>query len=288
MATASLPRRTTSGQPPAAPVKRLSLADAVKGGKGLPSRLVVHGQGGIGKTSFAAQAPKPFFLLSRGETGLHTLIDAGQLPEVPNLEVEDWDNALSIIDELTTGGHDYKTLALDVLDGFEKMCNEAVCRTSFNNDWGAKGFANYAAGNRFVASGPWRELLNSLDRLREQKRMAVILLAHTGQGNFKNPTGADFDRFAPSMYKDVWQLTFGWADIVLFGYPEVIASKERGESKAKGISGERVFRTEWDAAFDAKNRHGLPPEIPMGRSGAEAWNNFIEALKAGKARKEGE
>jgi hypothetical protein len=80
--------------------------------------LIFHGQGGIGKTSFAAHSTKPFFLLSPGETGLHTLIDSGQLPPIPNIEVHEWPNLMSLIDELTTTDHEYKTLVLDVLDGF--------------------------------------------------------------------------------------------------------------------------------------------------------------------------
>lgn len=262
---------------------RLSLANAIKTGRKLPSRIILHGQGGIGKTSFAAHAPNPIFLLSKGETGLHTLIDNNQLPEVSNLELSDWSNVIPMIEELATTQHDYKTLVLDTIDGFEKMCNQHVCMTAFQNDWGEKGFMGYRRGSNFVASGPWRELLMAIDTLREAKRMGVIMLAHTTQGTFNNPTGSDYSRYVPDMYKDVWQLTFGWADIVLFGYPVIVATKDRGDKKAKGKGGDiRVMATEWDASADAKHRHGLPAEIEMGNSGKEAWDNFIAALRTGK------
>lgn len=283
MATATAPRST---RPASAP--RLTLNDAIKGGKGLPSRVVFHGQAGIGKTTFAAQAPSPFFLLSPGETGLHTLIDAGQVKETPSIEVEEWEQILPLIEELTTTEHPHKTLVIDALDGIEKLADTHVCRQSFGGDWGPTGFASYAAGNRAVASGPWRELLCALDNLREKKRMSILCLAHTGVGAHKNPTGSDFNRWVPVSYKDVWALTFAWCDICLYGYRDVVTTKDKGDSKAKGKSGDvRIMATEWNAAWDAKSRWNLPAEIEMGDTGAEAWTNFVTALKAGKAASNG-
>ena len=256
----------------------------MKGGTKLPSRLVFHGQGGIGKTSFAAHAPAPFFLLSPGETGLHTLIDSGQLPAIANIEVHDWPSLLDLIEQLTTQDHAYKTLVLDVLDGFEKLANEYVCQVDFNGERGEKGFMGYQRGYKVVASGPWRELLAALDKLRSVKRMGIICLAHTGIGNFQNPAGPDYNRFVPDIFKDAWQLAYAWADIVLFGYHEVVVAKEKGDRKGKGQSGVRIMRTEYDATADAKNRHALPPEIEMGSSGAEAWANLVAAIQEGRKK----
>ena len=59
------------------PARKLGLGDIVETGSGLPSRIVVYGPEGSGKTSLGAPAPKPFFLMSRGETGLLTLLDFG-------------------------------------------------------------------------------------------------------------------------------------------------------------------------------------------------------------------
>lgn len=282
MAVAASPR--PAARAPAAP--RLTLADTIKGGKGLPSRLVFHGQAGIGKSSFAAHAPSPLFLLSAGETGIHTLIDAGQVKETPSIEVHEWEQLLPLVEDLTTQEHSYKTLVIDTLDGMEKLGKSHVCRTMFNGDWSANGYASYAAGDRALASGPWRELLVALDKLREIRRMAILCLAHTGIGNHKNPTGSDFNRYIPDMYKDTWAIAYGWCDICIYGYREIATFKEKGESKAKGRGGDvRIMATQWDAAWDAKNRHGLPEEIEMGASGAEAWSNFMAAVKAGKEQK---
>jgi hypothetical protein len=83
MATQTAPRPPRSAQP-ATPsnVVRMSLQSIVTKGTGLPNRYVVYAVEGFGKTSLAAHYPKPIFIQSRGETGLETLIDAGQLPKL--------------------------------------------------------------------------------------------------------------------------------------------------------------------------------------------------------------
>jgi hypothetical protein len=59
------------------PIQRFSLADIKATGAGLPNRCILHGVEGVGKTSFGCCAPKPVFLMTRGETGLITLVDSG-------------------------------------------------------------------------------------------------------------------------------------------------------------------------------------------------------------------
>jgi hypothetical protein len=173
-----------------------------------------------------------------------------------------------------------------VLDGFEKLANDYVLMANYAGDRGEKGFGGWQRGYETVAAGPWRELLAALDKLREAKRMGIVCLAHTGTGNFKNPKGPDYDRFVPNMHKYSWNATFGWADIVLFGYHETIVAKDKADRKAKGNTGQRIMQTDHDASADAKNRHALPPEIEMGSSGKEAFENFINALKHKAANNE--
>lgn len=79
-------------QRPRAGAQRHDFAGMVQTtGAGLPGRYVLYGREGVGKTSMAAQMPKPLFLQMKGETGLETLIDAGQLTETPHLpEITTW------------------------------------------------------------------------------------------------------------------------------------------------------------------------------------------------------
>ena len=273
------------------PTKRLSLADVTSKGKGLPSRLILHGVEGVGKSSFAAFAPLPIFMMARGETGLETLIDSGRLHDVPHFpEIGSWEDLIGGIETLIHEQHTYKTLVIDTLNGAERLCHESVCARLFNNDWGKQGFTSYQQG--FEASlADWRQLLFLLDQLREQKRMAIICLCHSKVKTFKNPEGADFDRYAPDMHDKTWGLTHKWSDIVLFAKFETIVTggsvpegSVKAGKKGKGVGGQtRMMFSERHASYDAKNRNGLPEEIEMGDSGKAAWSNFLTALKSGKA-----
>ena len=246
-------------------------------GAGLPSRLVLHGVEGIGKTSFSANAPSPIFIQARGETGLETLIDSGRLGETDHFpETLTWSDVLGQIRHIAEADHSYKTLVLDTLNGVERLCHEHVCNRDYNGEWGKKGFTNYQQGYD-VALADWRELLNLLDQVRTRK-IAVIALVHSKVSTFKNPEGGDYDRWTPDMHHKTWSLTHKWADIVCFAnfYTEV-----NEDRKGKGGQ-QRFLYAVRHAAYDAKNRHGLPEEISMGDSGKEAWNNFIQAMRNAK------
>ena len=53
-------------------------------------------------------------------------------------------------------------------------------------------------------------------------------------------------------------------------------------NRAKGRGGHsRVLYTQYSAAFDAKNRFGLDPEIEAGTSGKEAWENLRANIAGG-------
>ena len=267
--------------------RRLSLADVQKGGSGLPNRCILHGPEGAGKTSFGCCAPKPVFLMTRGETGLLTLIDAARVPETPHFpELTTWEDLLGAVEALTHETHDYRTLVVDTLNGAERLCHEHVCQRDFEGKWGRDGFTSYMTGYD-VALADWRAFLDTLDRLRAQRRMSILALAHTKISPFRNPEGPDYDRYTVDLHHKTWSLTHKWADLVLFSnfVAHVEARRNDETGKAKGGS-RRVLYTTRTAAYDAKNRHGLPEQIDAGQSAAEAWDHFMAALQAGKQQNE--
>lgn len=270
--------------PPRTPGRKFGLGDIETAGSGLPSRLVLYGTEGIGKTSLGVSAPRSVTLMTRGETGLLTLIDSGRVPPTAHFpEVLSWTQLLDAIGVLIDQPHDYRTLVIDTLNGAERLCHEHVCRREYGGRWGRDGFTSFNQGYE-VALADWRDLLDRLDRLRAAKRMGVVALAHGRIATFRNPEGADYDRFVPDLHPKTWALTHKWADAVLFLNYETIVDAERVDLKGKGKGGSRrKLYTQRTAAFDAKNRHGLPPEIDGGRSAAEAWLNLATAMKAAKS-----
>jgi hypothetical protein len=266
---------------------RASLADVRTSGAGLPNRCIFHGVEGVGKTSFGACAPRPIFLMTKGETGLVTLIDSGQVPETPHFpEVTAWGDLLAAIEALTIEPHDYRTLVIDTLNGAERMCHEDVCERAFGGSWGRDGFTSYMTGYE-VALADWRRLLDALDRLRATRRMSILALGHSKITPFKNPEGSDYDRYTVDLHHKTWSLTHKWADLVLFANFVSYVDARKGDAKGKAKGGSRrVIYTTRTAAYDAKNRHGLPDFIDAGNSAAEGWANFAVALQAAKQPKQ--
>ena len=250
-------------------------------GENRPAAMIVYGVEGVGKTSFAAQAPEPLFLMSRGETGLKTLIQSGQIAETSHVdEVKDWPTFMSYLDAIIEHGEfNFKTLVLDCVNGFEALCNQFVCNTMYQGDWGPKGFANFGKGYE-SASQEWGKMLDKLDLIRE-KKVGIIGLAHSKTVLFKNPEGADYDRYAPDMHKNQWSLTAKWADIILFLNYHTVVEKDGFKGKAKG-GNIRIAHTERSASWDAKNRHGMPSSFQLGNSAQDAWANFMQAKKGNK------
>lgn len=250
--------------------------------EGRPNAMVLYGVSGIGKTSMVAHCPGVVFMPDPHEDGITTLKSSGLVPEVPQLPAPTtWDEVLDQLNFLATGNHDFRAVALDALGGFERLCHEHVCRRDFSGDWGDRGFQGYMRGYD-VSLADWRQFIAALDRVRNERRMSIILIGHAKVSPFRNPEGPDYDRWNVDVHHKTWGLTHRWADIVLFANFEVFTNKDGLKTKARGGQ-TRMLYCEYHAAYDAKNRHGLPAEIPMGSSGLEAWDNFVQAIKNGKA-----
>lgn len=247
-----------------------------KTGSGLPSRIVVYGTEGVGKTSWAAHAPSPIFLMAKGETGLETLIDNNQLGDVPHFpETSSFEEACDQIDWLANSKHEYKTLVLDTLNGLEQLVYDHVCKRDYGGVW--EKFCDYGKGYGPSAK-EWRIMLSKLDRVREAGAM-VLGLAHAKVSRFVNPEGGDFDRYQADLRDSMWGLTSKWADAILFMNFFVEVNPE--ERKGRGGQ-QRVIHPVHHAAYDAKNRFGLEEMIPMGTDGASGWANFRNAIMAVK------
>lgn len=256
------------------------LAEITTKPKATPAAMVLFGPPGIGKTSFGAAIPGCVFMHDDQEEGIHTLKSTGQvaadLPILPPMTR--WGEVLDCCKALLDGEHNHKCLVIDTLGGCERLCHEFVCNESFQGEWGDKGFASYQKGYE-VALPAWRSFLNALDKLRTQRGMRILFLAHSQVKTFRNPTSEDYDRYIPDCHHKTWNLTHKWADIVLFANYFVVVDKH---GKGKGGQ-ERSMYTQNHAAYEAKNRYNLPEEIPMGNSGAEAWGNLTAAIKGGQS-----
>lgn len=225
-------------------------------------RVMVYGVEGIGKSTFAANAPSPVFILT--EDGLGSL----QVDHFPL--ATKYEDVLAAIDSLYTEKHPFKTVALDSLDWLENMIWRDV-----ESKHDAKELA-YGKG-AVIAAEKWREILDGFNALRNDKGMAVILIAHTTVKRYDNPETEPYDRFQPKLQDRSNALIREWCDAVLFAnYKTVVKKDDVGFNKtvARGVStGERLLFTNERPAFMAKNRFNLPDSIPL------SWDAFADSIK---------
>ena len=243
-----------------------------------PTAMVIMGQPGVGKTTMGAWVPGGLMVPFKRENSYDILKASGSIPkEVPVLPpVESWQGFMEILEELRTLKHDHKALVIDTLSCLEHLCHEYVCNRDFGGDWGERGFQSYHRGY-VISLAEWREMLDRLDDLRDEKGMTIVLLEHVQIRPFKDPEGSDYDRWQAACHQKTWQLTHQWADACLYYKFHIEVQEDGGRAKAKGGKS-RVLCTEPAPAYDAKNRMNLPREIEGGASGAEAWSNLTEAI----------
>lgn len=215
--------------------------------------IVMIGVEGVGKSTAGAGMDSPIFLCA--EDGLV----GPQFAETPSWSPSSWDDAMAFLDWLRTEEHDYKSLVVDTLDWLEPKLYEYVC----NRD-GKANIEDYGYGKGYtVAAEEFRRFLGKIDALNK-KGLAILVLTHSQIKPFNNPVGDNYDRYEPKVAKQIAGMVKEWADVVLFARFKVFAHKGKGQMKAKGIGGqERVVHTTHSAGWDAKNRYGLPDEMPL-------------------------
>lgn len=219
-----------------------------------PQKVVIYGPEGIGKSTFAAQFPKPLFIDTEGSTS-HLEVD--RLPRPTS-----WQMLKQYIKDLKGDTMGYHTLVIDTADWAERLCEEAICQS--NGRVGIEDFG-YGKGYTYVKE-EFGRLLDSLSDLIEAS-MNVVLTAHSIIRKFELPeeTGA-YDRYELKLGQKAGNqcaaLAKEWADMVLFvNYKEIVITTKDNKKKVSG--GKRVMYTAHNPCWDAKNRHGLAEELPF-------------------------
>ncbi|WP_374589124.1 ATP-binding protein [Novosphingobium sp.] len=238
-----------------------------------PPRIVIYGPHGIGKNSFAGSAPRPVLINIEDGHPSGQPIDA--FPKA-----ESFQDVMDAMAALYAEPHEFETLVVDSLDWLEPLVwAETVRRNNAANPskpWASIEDAGYGRG--FVATlDVWREYLDAINALRNDKGMAVIQTAHAEVKRFDSPETEPFDRYQIKLHKLASALVQEHADMVLFAnFKTSVTRTDVGMKKVvRGVgAGTRALYTEERPAFLAKNRHNLPPELPL------SWEALASAMAA--------
>ena len=222
-----------------------------KGQKPRAPRIMMIGVEGVGKSTAGAQMPNPIFIC--GESGLV----GPQFVDTPSFVPENWSEMLQFLDELVKEPGDFKTVVVDTLDWVEPMLYSHVCQV--NNH---KNIEDFGYGKGYVvAQQEARQLLVRLEKLN-LNGFNILLLCHSQIKTVNNPIGDNYDHFESKLNAKISGIFREWCDCVLFAQFDMYTRKDGMRSKAYGGDG-RIVQTTHSAAWDAKNRFGLPEVMPL-------------------------
>lgn len=243
---------TTTATPLRQPPANTMTLDAIhKGRRSAPDRILLYGVEGIGKSTWASEAPSPVFIAP--DNGLKELDVSSWTPRTIG-------EVYGAIVTLETKPHPYKNLVLDSADWLEPLIWDDLCT---RNGWANIETPEFQKGF-FAAAGEWRKLTLALDRLIAKTGMGVIFIAHSQTRPFNNPAGKDYSRYECKLDKRASAILREWVDVMLFAVHEDFAEKAKGDSRVKATTtGRRIVRTVRSAAWDAKNRCNLPPVMAL-------------------------
>lgn len=236
----------------------------LKGKQSKPRRTLLYGVHGIGKSTWATQAPD--CLLLNIEDGVGD-IDCSKTEHLTSLDAVN--EALLWI---ANDKHEFKHVAIDSADWLESLIHAEVAKKA-----GKESIADigYGAGYK-QALALWDKILFKLDWLRTDRKMGVILIAHCAVKKHQDPEQESYDRYQPALHDTASAMLQEWCDEVLFASYRVYLKKEDqgfGKSRSLAMGGtERYIRTQETAACLAKNRlEGMPSEIEFSWSDYEKW-----------------
>ena len=218
-------------------------------------KVLIYGPEGIGKTTFASKFPEPLFIDTEGST---KELNVRRLP-VPS----SWSIIKEEVRYVAQHPDICKTLAIDTADWAERMAIQAVLDEHNKN--GIEDFG-YGNGYRYVYE-KFGELLNLLNDVIAAN-INVVLTAHAALRKFEQPDElGSYDRYTmkliDSSKTSISAAVKEWADMVLFANYKTIVITDSKTKKTKAQGGSRVMYTTHHSCWDAKNRYGLPDELPF-------------------------
>ena len=234
---------------------RSILMNITRGKVAKAQKVVLYGPEGIGKSTFAANFPDPLFIDTEGST---SNMDVARFDKPSS-----WSFLVKQI-EYVKQNMPCKTLIIDTIDWAERMAIENLCQTNQK-----KSIEDFGYGSGYIKLE--EEIGRLLNLLQDVVDIGinVVLTAHAQIRKFEQPDemGA-YDRYELKLGKKTSARTSAlvkeWADMVLFmNYKTFSVAADKDGKKHKAQGGTRTIYTSHHPAWDAKNRHGLPPEIPM-------------------------
>lgn len=229
--------------------------EIIRGKQPGAKKTVIYGPEGIGKSTLASGFPDPLFIDTEGSTK--------DMDVARTEEPSSWAMLMEQVTYVKNHPDICRTLVIDTADWAEMLCVTHLCDKNHKNSIEEFG---YGKGYTYLQE-EFGRLLNLLTDV-VKAGVNVVLTAHAKMRKFEQPDemGA-YDRWEMKLSKGVAPMVKEWADMVLFAnYKTMVVNvdgqgAQKGKNKAQG--GKRVMYTTHHSCWDAKNRYGLPDEVPF-------------------------
>lgn len=238
-------------------------------------KLVIYGEEKVGKSTFCSQMPEPVFIDIEEGTNFLNINRINK----EALSIEEWTYSafLSVLNDLLTQEHEFKTLVIDSVDWLEGLVQthiKAENKAKSYLDSSIKALA-YGGGTAFLQQY-MKDVFDLLDEIRHKKKMHIVLIAHTKKKNETDVQGASFDKSVLKLTEKSEGLCIEWADFILFAKnkPYTVTEDEGFTNRTRAVDGGRIIYTAKNPAFSGGGRLLLPEELPL------QWEAFSGALRA--------
>ena len=217
--------------------------------------ITIYGVPKIGKSSLAAEFPRPVFI----QTAAGESVPAGIVADT--IEVRSYNDLCEAIGALVNEEHNYATAIFDSTTGLENLIRAEACA---RNGWKTIEEPGYGKGYKIAAS-IFLEYIDGIMTLRSHRQMAVVQLGHCDISRFESPTTDPYSRYRVNLHKDAADIIEANSDVIAFlNFKASIKKVDAGFNKqlthAEG-GGTRWMFLEERPGFIAGNRFSRPAEM---------------------------
>jgi hypothetical protein len=240
----------------------------ISGRKYKPINAIVYGPPGVGKSTWAANAPKCLFIHAE---------EVDELNVDRLSQVKSWEELEAQLKWILETKPKYESLVLDSMDAFEKLLHKDILKKDPKcNGNLAKALGGYGAGYEYAANEMIRIRDTYIKEIRDQLGWNIIILSHSKKVTASDAVlGFTHDSYEMTLHQKTSNVWSDWVSAIFFASFITYKSEDDNSPKQFAIgAGERVMYTERRPSFTAKNRYDLPPTLPL------EFGAFYTAFKA--------
>ena len=235
-----------------------------------PLFMALYSGPGIGKTDVGASFPKPYFF--DFEESTHNI-------DVKRHRPLSFDEIMEDLEEIRDESEikDFKSIIFDTIDELERLIHKQVAfdkdKASIDDIGWQKGFG--------LAVNKWADFISICREIRDKHNIHFCFLAHsftTLKADIEK--GLSYSRYSMALHKKAADYIFGQVEMVLFAKKDIALRQTADEKVIVKDLDKRILYTNLSALYDAKNRIGLPPELPMPHKDTfnVLWNAYNKAF----------